>query len=207
MFGVFYSCGLQFCWLCSIYHQPCDFLTPLLLSCITTTLFEILFIFAISNTGEGHHNELIVYSINVIFTQDSIRTAWSKQMEKQREVLVIYRLKFRSEHDFEKAVQTLSFGQNMGKYLESLLRSFSLQPSQPYYPMITPPEVNFCKDDLVIYVCSYEIRQYLKGSAAMDIVTKRTTESIPRFPYHYELFLKGTFGSVADLSVAAGESI
>jgi hypothetical protein len=59
----------------------------------------------------------------------------------------------------------------------------------------------------VIYVCSYEIRHYLKGSAAMDIMTKRTTESMPRFPYNYELFLKGTFGSVADLSVAAGESI
>jgi hypothetical protein len=128
-------------------------------------------------------------------------------MEKEREVLVIYRLKFRSEQDFKKAVQTLRFGQNMGKYLESFQRSFGIQRPQPNYPTITPPEINLCEDDLVIYICSYEIRQYLKGSAAMDIVTKRTTESMPRFPYHYELFLKGTFGSVADLSIAAGESI
>ena len=74
-------------------------------------------------------------------------------MEKPKETLVIYRLKFKSEHDFEKAVQILRFGQNMGKYIESLQRSFALQRPQLNYPMTTttPPEVNFCKDDLVIY--------------------------------------------------------
>src|SRR5215216_4112320 len=98
-------------------------------------------------------------------------------MEKPKETLVIYRLKFKSEHDFEKAVQTLRFGQNMGKYIESLQRSFALQRPQLNYPMTTttPPEVNFCKDDLVIYLCSYE------------------------------LFLTSTFGPIADLSVAASE--
>ncbi len=128
-------------------------------------------------------------------------------MEKQKEVLVIYRLKFKSEHDFEKAVQTLSFGQNMGNYLESLRRSFTLQGPQPDYPMITPPEINFCKDDLVIYVCSYELRQYMKGSASTDIMMKEMAERMPRFPYHYELFLKGTFGSISELSVASGEQV
>jgi hypothetical protein len=128
-------------------------------------------------------------------------------MEKQKEVLVIYRLKFKSEHDFEKAVQTLSFGQNMGNYLESLRRSFTLQGPQPDYPMITPPEINFCKDDLVIYVCSYESRQYMKGSASTDIMMKEMAERMPRFPYYYELFLKGTFGSISELSVASGEQV
>ena len=128
-------------------------------------------------------------------------------MEKPKEVLVIYRLKFKSEHNFEKAAQTLSFGQNMGNYLESLRRSFSLQRPQPDYPMITPPEINFCKDDLVIYVCSYELRQYMKGSANTDIITQGIAERMPRFPYYYELFLKGTFGTTAEISVAAGEQV
>ena len=128
-------------------------------------------------------------------------------MEKPKEVLVIYRLKFKSEHNFEKAVQTLSFGQNMGNYLESLRRSFSLQRPQPDYPMITPPEINFCKDDLVIYVCSYELRQYMKGSASTDIMMEETAKRMPRFPYYYELFLKGTFGSISELSVASGEQV
>ena len=73
-----------------------------------------------------------------------------------KEVLVIYRLKFKSESDFEKAEQTLRFGQNIGKFIESLQRSFALQRPQQNYPMIAPPEVNFCKDDLVIYLCSNE---------------------------------------------------
>jgi hypothetical protein len=128
-------------------------------------------------------------------------------MEKQKEVLVIYRLKFKSEHDFEKAVQTLSFGQNMGKYLESLRRSFALQGPQPDYPMITPPEINICKDDLVIYVCSYELRQHMKGSASTDIMMEETAKRMPRFPYYYELFLKGTFGSISEISVASGEQV
>jgi hypothetical protein len=126
-------------------------------------------------------------------------------MDKRREVLVIYRLKFRSEHDFEKAVQTLSFGQNMGKYLESLQRSFGLQPPQPNYPMMAPPEVNFCKEDLVIYVCSYELGQYTKGAPTRDILGEEMAERMPRFPHYYEVFLKSTFGSTADVTVATGE--
>jgi hypothetical protein len=126
-------------------------------------------------------------------------------MEKPKEVLVIYRLKFKSKHDFENAVQALKFGENMGKYLESLQRTFSQQLPQPNYPTITPPEINFCKDDIVIYICSYEIPRYVKGSTAMDIVTKGTAESMPPMPHYYELFLKGSFGSIADVSVAAEE--
>jgi hypothetical protein len=61
-------------------------------------------------------------------------------MEKRKkEVLVIYRLKFKSEHDFQNAVQTFGFGQNMAKYLESLQGSFGLQRPQPNYPGVTPP--------------------------------------------------------------------
>jgi hypothetical protein len=129
-------------------------------------------------------------------------------MEKQKkEVLVIYRLKFKSEIDFEKAVQTFKFGQNMGEYLESLQRSFGLQRPQSNYPKITPPEINFCKDDLVIYVCSYELGQYAKGSPTRNITMKEMAESMPRFPYYYEVFLKGTFGSIADVSIATGEHV
>jgi hypothetical protein len=128
-------------------------------------------------------------------------------MEKRKEVLVIYRLKFKSEHDFETAVQTLSFGQNMGKYLDSLQRSFGLQRAQPNYPEVIPPEINFCKNDLVIYVCSYELRQYTKGSTTTDIMIEGMAERMPRFPYYYELFLKGTFGSIAEISLATGERV
>jgi hypothetical protein len=129
-------------------------------------------------------------------------------MEKQKkEVLVIYRLKFKSEHDFEKAVQTFRFGQNMGEYLESLQRSFGLQRPQPSYPVITPPEINFCKDDLVIYVCSYELGHYTKGSPTTNMTMKEMAERMPRFPYYYEVFLNGTFGSIADVSIATSENI
>ena len=127
-------------------------------------------------------------------------------MEKRkREVLVIYRLKFKSEHDFQKAVQTFTFGQNMGKYLESLQATFGLQRPQPNYPMVTPPEINFCKDDLVIYLCSYELGKSAKRSPTRDIMLEGIAESMPRFPYYYEPFLKGTFGSIADISIATGE--
>jgi hypothetical protein len=128
-------------------------------------------------------------------------------MEKPKEVLVIYRLKFKSKHDFENAVQALRFGDNIGRYLESLQTSFMLKQPRSNYPMITPPEINFCKDELVIYLCSYEIRQYVKGSQDIDIITKGTAERMPRFPHYYELFLKGTFGSVADISIAVGEQV
>ena len=125
----------------------------------------------------------------------------------QRQILVIYRLRFKSEHDFEKAIQTLQFGQNMGKYLESLQRSFGLQRSQPNYPMPTPPEINFCKEDLVIYVCSYEIGQYVKGSRSMGILGEGVAERMARLPYYFEVFLKSTFGSTADIKIAIGEYI
>jgi hypothetical protein len=129
-------------------------------------------------------------------------------MEKQKKgVLVIYRLKFKSEHDFEKAVQTFRFGQNMGEYLESLQRSFGLQRPQLNYPVITPPETNFCKDDLVIYVCSYELGHYTKGSPTTNMTMKEMAERMPRFPYYYEVFLNGTFGSIADVSIATSENI
>ncbi|HEX6282743.1 MAG TPA: hypothetical protein VFZ67_10995 [Nitrososphaera sp.] len=99
----------------------------------------------------------------------------------------------------------MSFGQNMGKYLESLQRSFGLQPPQPNYPMMAPPEVNFCKEDLVIYVCSYELGQYTKGAPTGDILGEEMAERMPRFPHYYEVFLKSTFGSTADVTVATGE--
>jgi|SRR5215203_1972826 hypothetical protein len=129
-------------------------------------------------------------------------------MEKRKkEVLVIYRLKFKSEHDFQNAVQTFGFGQNMGKYLESLQGSFGLQRPQPNYLGVTPPEINFCKDDLVIYVCSYELAQSTKGSPNRDIFIEGIAQRMPRFPYYYELFLKGTFGSVAEVSIATDEHV
>jgi len=132
-------------------------------------------------------------------------------MEKRKnEVLVIYRLKFKSEQDFEKAAETFRFGQNMGKYLESLQGSFGLQrpqPNNPNNPMTNPPEINFCKDDLVIYICSYEFGRSTKGSPNRDIVTEGIAESMPRFPYYYELFLKGTFGSIAEVSITTGEHV
>lgn len=48
--------------------------TPLLLSYVTT-LLEILSLLAIRKTGEKHHKEIIVYSINVVINQDSRGTA------------------------------------------------------------------------------------------------------------------------------------
>jgi hypothetical protein len=125
-------------------------------------------------------------------------------MKSPKEVLVIYRLKFKSKDDFEKGAQTLRFGQKMGKYLESLQTSFRLQQSQPNYPMIRPPEINICQDDLVIYICSYEYEQRRKGSPITNIMTEGMAGTMPPFPhyyYYYEPFLRGTFGTVADLTV------
>ena len=128
-------------------------------------------------------------------------------MGEPKEILVIYRLKFKSERDFEQAEQTLRFGQNIGKYIESLQKSFSLQRPQPAYPVITPPEVNLCKGDLVIYLCSHELRQYTKGSPALDSMTKEMADRMPRIPYYYEVLLKGTFGATADVVIAASEHV
>jgi hypothetical protein len=78
MFGLFYSSGLQVSRLWSAGHGQytisVEVFAPLLLSYITT-LLEIVSLMAIRKTGEKHHNEIIVYSINVVFNEDSIRTA------------------------------------------------------------------------------------------------------------------------------------
>jgi hypothetical protein len=128
-------------------------------------------------------------------------------LESPKSVLVIYRLKFKSKPSFENAIQAFRFGEKLGMYFESLERSLSLKPFEVNYPKIIPPEINLCKDDLVIYVCSYENAQYLKGPATIDVMSKRTSQSMPRPPYYYELFLKSTFGSIADLSIASGDPI
>ena len=129
-------------------------------------------------------------------------------MESPREVLVIYRLKFKSKDDFEKAAQTLRFGQKMGIYLESLQVSLRLQQSQPNYPIIRPPEINICQDDLVIHICSYEydVRRR-KGLPTTNIMTEGKAETMLPFPHYsyYEPFLRGTFGRVADLTVTTEE--
>ena len=122
-------------------------------------------------------------------------------------VLVIYRIKFKSKPGFDNAVQAFRSGEKLGLYLESLQRSFSLNPSELNYPRITAPEINVCKDDLVIYVCSYESGQYFKSLTAIDNMSKKTSGSMPRLPYYYEIFFRSTFGSTADLSIAAGEPI
>jgi hypothetical protein len=127
-------------------------------------------------------------------------------MSSPKSVLVIYRLKFKSKPDFDNAVHFFRFGEKLRIYIDSLQRSFSLKPFELNYPTITPPEINLCNDDLVIYVCSYEDTRYLKGYAGIDLLSKRTSENLPRLPYYYELFLRSTFGPSADLSIAAGDS-
>jgi hypothetical protein len=123
-------------------------------------------------------------------------------MESPREVLVIYRLKFKSKDDFEKGAKTLRFGQNMAKYLESLQTSLGLQQSQPNYPMTRPPEINICQDDLVIYICSYEYEQRGKGMPITNFMTGERSETMPPFHYYYyEQFLRGTFGTIAEVTV------
>lgn len=122
-------------------------------------------------------------------------------MDTTSEVLVIYRIKFKSKDDFEKAAQVLRFGQNMGNYLESLQKSLGLSQSQPNYPMIRPPEINICQDDLIIYVCSYEYGRRKKGSVISNNMAGAFSETIPPFPYYYEAFLKGTLGGVSDLTI------
>ena len=56
------------------YAISFEVFTPLIL-CYITTFLEILSLLVIRKTGEKHHNEIIVYSINVVFNQDSIGTA------------------------------------------------------------------------------------------------------------------------------------
>ncbi len=136
----------------------------------------------------------------------SVWVHMAKYMEGQKSILVIYRLKFTSKPSFDNAVEVFRFGEKLRMYIESLQRSFSLNPFEPNYPRITPPEINMCGDDLVIYICSYEDARYLKGYAGIDsVMSKRTAENLPRLPYYYEVFLKSTFGSVVDLSIAVGD--
>ena len=124
-------------------------------------------------------------------------------MENPSESLVIYRLKFKSKDSFDNAIQTLRFGQRMGRYLESLQTSLRLEESEPKYRTIKPPEINICQDDLVIYICSYEYTQGRQDSPITNIMTERMAETMPLFPYYhyYEPFLRGIFGTNADLKV------
>ncbi len=126
-------------------------------------------------------------------------------MESPKSILVIYRLKFKSQQAFDNAVEVFRFGEKLMAHMGSLQQSFRLKPFEPIYPTIDSPEINMCKDDFVIYVCSHEGSQYLKGYAGIDVMSKRFRENIPRLPYYYELFLKSTFGSIADLSIAASD--
>jgi hypothetical protein len=126
-------------------------------------------------------------------------------MENLKEILVIYRLKFQFKQDFEKAVQTLRFGQSIGKYLESLQMSFGPQQSEPNYPTIRPPEINICHDDFVVYICSHEYRQYGKALPISNIMTGGTAEAKSLFPYYYEPFLRTSFGAVAEVTVTTGQ--
>ena len=122
-------------------------------------------------------------------------------MDSTKQIFVIYRLKFKSENEFQSAVETMKIGQKFGEYLSSLQRSFLQRQSQRDLPIVTAaPEINLCKDDLVIYLCSDEIRQVQYGNEA-------TAQGTPRLPYYYELLLEGTFGSFAELTVAVGERI
>jgi len=127
-------------------------------------------------------------------------------MESPKSVLVIYRLKFKSKPGFDNAVQVFRFGEKLRSYIELIQKPFFLKTYKGNYPTIIPPEINLCKDDLVIYVCSYEDPRYLKGYGGIDIMSKRTREKMPKLPYYYEPFMKSTFGSIADLLIAAGES-
>jgi hypothetical protein len=124
-------------------------------------------------------------------------------MENPRGSLLIYRLKFKSRDSFDRGIQTLRFGEKMGRYLESLQASLRLQQSEPNYRMIKPPEINICRDDLVIYICSYEYIRGRQDSPITNIMTERLAESVPLFPHHYyyEPLLRGIFGTVADLLV------
>ena len=117
------------------------------------------------------------------------------------EGLVIYRIKFKSREDFDKAAQVLKFGQNMGKYLESLQKSLGFVQSQPNYPKIRSPEINVCPDDLVIFVCSFEFGRHKKRSVISNNITEGFTEVMPTLPYYYEAFLKTALGGISDLTI------
>ena len=122
-------------------------------------------------------------------------------MGMNSEGLVIYRIKFKSKEHFDKATQVLKFGENMGKYLESLQKSIGLIQSQSNYPKIRPPEINVCADDLVIYVCSNEFGQQKKGSVISNNITERFAGSMLPLPYYYEAFLKTALGGISDLTI------
>ena len=119
-------------------------------------------------------------------------------MENTKQTLIIYRLKFRSREWFQSATETLNMSQKLQESLRSFQRSFALKDSQPNFPTFRDPEINICRDDLVIYLCSYEIRPFGHSEQA-------TARGISRIPYYYELLLRGTFGSFAELSIAVGD--
>ena len=122
-------------------------------------------------------------------------------MGTNSEGLVIYRIMFKSKEHFDKAAQVLRFGENMGKYIESMQKSIGLIQSQSNYPKIRLPEINICPDDLIIYLCSYEFGQQKKGSVISNNITERFAETIPPLPYYYEAFLKAAIGGISDLKI------
>lgn len=126
-------------------------------------------------------------------------------MRRPRSTLVIYRLKFKSRESFDNAVQVFQMGEKLSKYVQSLQTAFSLKTLEPSFPAIAPPEINLCKDDLVIYVCSNEDADYLKGYAAVGSTPNKIAEKMPRVLHYYEVFLTNTFGSIADLWIAVGD--
>lgn len=67
-----------------------------------------------------------------------------------KEKLVIYRLKFRSQQDFAKAVQAMTVGKSYAEYWESMKRSAKFPSAAK------APEINVCHDDRCIYVVSKE---------------------------------------------------
>jgi hypothetical protein len=91
----------------------------------------------------------------------------------------------------------------MGKYLESLQMSLGLQQSQSDYSMIRSSQTNICRNDLVIYVCSYEHEQSGKASPITTIMTEGMGETMSQFHY-YEPFLKASFGAVAEVRLTMG---
>jgi hypothetical protein len=119
-------------------------------------------------------------------------------MQSTKETLIIYRLKFRSKEWFQSATETLGIGQKLQQSLRSFQGSFATKDSQPNFPTFRDPEINTCSNDLVIYLCSYEIRPFGHREQA-------SAGGISRVPYYYELLLRGTFGSFAELSIAVGD--
>ncbi|HEY1248513.1 MAG TPA: hypothetical protein VGE97_05975 [Nitrososphaera sp.] len=95
----------------------------------------------------------------------------------------------------------MKFGENMARYLESLQKSIGLVQSQSNYPKIRPPEINACPDDLVIFVCSFEIGRHKKGSVISNNLTEKFSVAMPPLPYYYESFLRTALSGISDLTI------